>query len=285
MKIARVLHAEIHGKLGRDALEHERIEDALTSSVWGTLFVADAWEVVHEWVARARDVAGNRAPPTDLVSEDHWYYFWPRLHEAEPDLLVRIGAVLFVIEIKYGARLSGVGVDEAGMVQDQLARQWRSVAPDQEHIHHYPREIREEIQKTTRRCVVYLVSARAAARSSREIIGSSALVPDAPILLLFWEELHAILLDRVRTAPNHGQQWTHELLKLLERRDLRAYAGVQWALRGLAAGRIGALSRLRRLQPAPWTPRFAACVPPVASLRAATALGPRLQREQTPGPL
>lgn len=50
-----MLYAELHGKLSADIGDDaERREDVLTSTVLGTLFTAGAWDVLVEWLSRAR---------------------------------------------------------------------------------------------------------------------------------------------------------------------------------------------------------------------------------------
>lgn len=44
-----MLHAELHGKLDDTASGLERREDILTSTVFGTLLVAGATEVLVDW--------------------------------------------------------------------------------------------------------------------------------------------------------------------------------------------------------------------------------------------
>src|SRR5687768_16534902 len=103
-----MLHAELHGKLTEDTADAERREDVLTSTVFGTLFVASAWNDLCEWFGRARRV--RQAPELRAsASGARDYWFWPRLHGAEPDLVVRLGDLLVVVEAKYYSGKSGSG--------------------------------------------------------------------------------------------------------------------------------------------------------------------------------
>ncbi len=54
-----MLYAELHGKLDDTALDLERREDILTSTVFGTLLVAGATKVLVKWFNSARCLAGT----------------------------------------------------------------------------------------------------------------------------------------------------------------------------------------------------------------------------------
>jgi hypothetical protein len=88
-----VLHALLHGKLDPAVPEPERREDALTSAVFGMLVSVEALDLVAKWLK-----------VNDWQSEegllDCW--FWPRLAGGvEPDVVLRLGSVLIVVEAKY----------------------------------------------------------------------------------------------------------------------------------------------------------------------------------------
>ncbi|MBX3248009.1 MAG: hypothetical protein KF901_12585 [Myxococcales bacterium] len=252
-----MFHAEIHGKLVPDAPEHERAEDVLTSTVWGTLFLAGAWDLVTAWLRHARDEDGHGL---DLGSGDggpQWFRFWPRLQTIEPDLLLRIGSSLLLIEAKYLSGKSGAGHDEEGALRDQLARQWRSIHPPVEQAALYPGDVRAAIDGTTSRCVVYLVRARAMRKARKELETSRGLLgDDARLYLLTWENLHAELLARARREDLSNRWWEADLRALLERRGLQAFQGFQGLWSTKVARAVRAARVERRLGPQPWKPRF-----------------------------
>ncbi len=228
-----MLFAEIAGKLGPEALDHERREDTLTSSVIGTLLVADACVVLRDWLCRARTETGEQIPHIESLKPCR-FWFWPRLSESEPDVVLQLGAVLVVVEAKYLASKSGSGAadedDEesdtggldSGQPVDQLAREWRSCDPRAPLVEHYPSELRDAIAGAERRFLVYLVrgpqlrKARDEMRLSRTLLG-----PDAALYLLTWEELHVTL----RGSDHRDRMWAGPLLRLLERRDLSGFRG------------------------------------------------------------
>lgn len=95
-----MLHAELHGKLSSDIGDGaERLEDVLTSTVFGTLFAANAWDVITDWLSRARRGTNAVDPLQTCDATDYW--FWPWLDNAEPDLVLRLGTTVVVVEAKY----------------------------------------------------------------------------------------------------------------------------------------------------------------------------------------
>ncbi|MBK7403879.1 MAG: hypothetical protein IPJ41_04395 [Phycisphaerales bacterium] len=123
-----MLHALLHGKLDESTSEPDRLEDALTSTILGTLLLVDATTVLRDWLPPEQGAShkvGMDPPPAVLEG-----WFWPRLPFAEPDCLIRIGARLFVIEAKYRSGKSGYSlqsVDAETPARDQLQSQYRSI--------------------------------------------------------------------------------------------------------------------------------------------------------------
>lgn len=111
-----MLHALLHGKLDPTVAEPERLEDALTSTVFGTLAIVEAWDLIEDWLR----VPSSAAP----VREEHECWFWPRLAGGvEPHVILRIG------ELDTGSLSSrqstGPGVmtcPSTRMTSDQLIR-------------------------------------------------------------------------------------------------------------------------------------------------------------------
>ena len=54
-----MLHAVLHHKLDETTPEPQRLEDALTSTVFGTLVMTDACDVLAAWLSRAKRVDGT----------------------------------------------------------------------------------------------------------------------------------------------------------------------------------------------------------------------------------
>lgn len=234
-----MLQAELHGKL---ALDDERAEDVLTSSVWGTLTLVGAWHVIRAWLGRARDNCDRMLQLQGHESCAAW--FWPRLGEIEPDLVLSIGAMLVVVEAKYLSGKSGEGMREE-VVHDQLARQWRAVTQPS----HCDPQLREAIEGSGARALVYLVRAADREKARKGVVASQAYLDDeSDIYLLTWEDLHELLAER-RAGD---EPWRSELRRLLERRGLRSFRGFQRLGTVAAVQQVDrALGSLRRLTPAP----------------------------------
>jgi len=237
-----MLHAELQGKLDAGAADLERREDVLTSTIFGTLLLAsDGPTVLAEWLNRARrlgkagrlDSFGNSS--LGLLAETPAAWFWPSLSHAEPDVVLRIGSTLLIVEAKYG---SGKGMSQHGegdtgtpdgidsqSEADQLFREWRSVQIDESHW--YMEGIRNAIHSCDAH-LVYLVSARHESAALRELAESQAKIHDggmdASMWLLTWQDLHAALLEKF-SAPSTASWWTASLKQLLERRNLAAFLG------------------------------------------------------------
>jgi hypothetical protein len=87
-----MLHAMLHGKLDETVPEPQRLEDALTSTVFGTLIWLEAWDILARWLEIS---SGSR----NGESGECW--FWPRMAFAEPYVVLRLGDNLVVVESKY----------------------------------------------------------------------------------------------------------------------------------------------------------------------------------------
>ena len=132
--------AELHGKLSpkRAGGFYERIEDLLTSDVFGTMKYA-GWEYGFlDWLRSARGPTENCISATLVFPSDEEmshadYQFWPMLKNGrEPDLLIALHQksgklVLIIVEAKYLSGPSNFEMEgeftTAGVTGDQLADQ------------------------------------------------------------------------------------------------------------------------------------------------------------------
>lgn len=220
-----VLHAELHGKLGSEARDAERREDILTSTAFGVLFAAGAWGVLIEWLKRARSV-GRHVQLDVVVSDSQMYWFWPDLDGAEPDLVIRIGSLLLIVEVKYHSGKSGkdsstaaAGAAERPDVKDQLVREWRACSREAA-LQNYPEELREAIRSCDR-VLVYLVKRGRVVRERHAVEQSLTQEPDARMYVLTWEDLDEVLATQV------GAPWMAELRRYLYRKRLAGFRGFQ----------------------------------------------------------
>jgi hypothetical protein len=117
-----MLHALLRRKIDESIPEPQQIEDALTSTVFGTLALVGAWKTLATWL----DVKWSPRDSAPAIT-DCW--FWPRLAFAEPDVVLRFGDTLVVVEAKYrSGRHDLTATDRADEdLCDQILRQHRSM--------------------------------------------------------------------------------------------------------------------------------------------------------------
>lgn len=229
-----MLFAELHHKLDEDADRLDRREDILTSTVFGTLIVGNRADVIRSWLCRATRTDGTRlelSPDAELGG----FWFWPRLHGCEPDLVLRFGQVLVVVEAKYGASKGGAGdadgSDAEGVQdpRDQLVREWNATAPTVDTAR-FPRDLGEAISGCTRR-VVYLVRRQRRAHAEKDLRESVSILggkePAHCFFVLTWQDLHRELILLRRDAAVPAPTWIDALAQLLERRELGSFAGIR----------------------------------------------------------
>jgi hypothetical protein len=221
-----MLHAELHGKLASDIGDAERREDVLTSTVFGTLFTANAWDILVEWFLKAR--RAGTAPPFPSRADVGDYWFWPRLQDAEPDLLVHVANLLVIIEAKYYSGKSGstplpTSPNPVNEDKDQLVREWHACSPTAETSKYDPM-LRAAVERCTR-VLLYLVRRSRIAPERDALEESAARVPDAQMYLLTWEDLDEVLATRLHI------RWANDLHQYLQRRDLGAFRGFNRTLR------------------------------------------------------
>lgn len=252
---ARMLHAELRHKLDLDSDALSRSEDVLTSTVFGTLFVADALEILRVWLAPHQT---SDADPTGRSSRiDYW--FWPRLSDSEPDLLLRIEETLFAIEVKYdsGAHdlrpeaCAALDGDGQSHLTTQLAREWWSCHPHNPACPTYPSSIRSVIEDSGGATLLYLVKSsranRALAdieRARTELIAKRSVSPnEIGMHVVTWEQLFRVLAVRTQQQANSAR-WMLELLGLLASRRLAPFIGFRSQTPRLSARESALLSRL-----------------------------------------
>lgn len=120
--------AEIHGKISSHGGNlSDRLEDLLTSDVFGPLRYLPFAEGLQPVLSEARLYS---SPDQKLAISDPAksikVYFWPRLENSEPDVLVECGGHLLLIEAKYLSGKSGSydNEDEETAKSDQLRREF-----------------------------------------------------------------------------------------------------------------------------------------------------------------
>ena len=214
VNLRAMLHALLHGKLGESNPEPQRLEDALTSTVFGAIFWAEDWNLLEKWL-RIPPSSAQRTPTIE-------YWFWPRLNEAEPDVVFRLGNALVVVEAKYRSdrhdKAAKAGEDES--IGDQLVRQYRSVTRQVPERAQYVEAIEYAISEC-HLVQIYVVDA-GRQRARREIEESKLrLPPNATLNLVTWQSLSRVL--NVNSAVNQG--WRSDLAKYLRLCGLDIFDG------------------------------------------------------------
>ena len=213
-----MLHAVLHGKLDESLPEPDRLEDALTSTVFGALVWTGSWDLLARWLQV--DVSGN----DDGTTAGRWdCWFWPRMEFAEPDVLLRLDGALVVVEAKYRSDRHDVVVGVTGDPDrgDQLVRQFRSITTPSEERSKYA----ESIEQAIRRCQliqVFLVDARRQRRARREWEESRGRLPhEATLRFVTWQDLFCLLRE-----PSRSLRWAADLRRYLAHLNLDIFEGV-----------------------------------------------------------
>lgn len=215
-----MLHAMLRGKLSEDVPEPQRLEDALTSTVVGTLLLVDARDALHSWMRKAEYGAA------DLGFSPLQAWFWPRLALAEPDVILRLGNQLFVIEAKYrsgrhdrAASNSDEMPDAQEVLSDQIVRQARSIQAIRDG-HICPEPGLADAIRTSTPVFVYLVDQRRMRKARGQFLESRGrLAPQYDLRLLTWQALYSLL------HVTKGQRWVEDLLAYLDAAGLDAFCG------------------------------------------------------------
>ena len=220
-----MLHAVLHGKLDESLPEPDRLEDALTSTVFGALVWTGSWDLLARWLRVG--VSGDN----DGTFAGRWdCWFWPRMAFAEPDVLLRLDGALVVVEAKYRSDRHDVAVDVTGDPDrgDQLVRQFRSITTPSEERMQYA----ESIEQAIRQCQlvqVFLVDARRQRRAHREWEESkrrlsreaTLLSREATLHFVTWQDLFYLLRE-----PSGSLRWAADLRGYLEHLDLDTFEGI-----------------------------------------------------------
>jgi hypothetical protein len=213
-----MLHALLHRKIDESIPEPQQIEDALTSTVFGTLVLVGAWEVLAHWldIEHVKPAAGQK------TVFDYW--FWPRLAFAQPDVLLRFGRSLVVVEAKYrsGRHDLPVGNEAEEDLCDQLLRQHRCVTTPPSSRASYINPIEQAISEC-HVVQIFVVDARRQRRARREYEESKARLPaDARLTFVTWQRLFRLL----NGAELSSLRWAADLRAYLELSGLDTFESI-----------------------------------------------------------
>ena len=164
------------------------------------------WDVLARWLGVA-SVLGNLDPGE--AGRDCW--FWPRMAYAEPDVILRLGDVLVVVEAKFrSGRHDQASPDDP--IGDQLVRQDGSVVTPSASRRRYATSLEQAIREC-RLVQVLVVDARRRRRARREWEESKSRLPDnAALGLVSWQDLYRLLLNH-DVAP---KRWATDVRAYLE---------------------------------------------------------------------
>ena len=212
-----MLHALLHGKLDLELPEPHRREDALTSIVFGTLRMVEAWDVLASWL----DVEPLSSGQEGTVE----CWFWPRLAGAvEPDVVLRLGDTLVVVEAKYRSGRHDLSLNEADeRPSDQIERQYKAVSlpPDARHV--YPEGLERAVRECRQLAQAFVVDARRLRRARKEYKESRARLPQgARLNLATWQALDKLL----SSPPCSRSRWANDLRSYLRLCGLLSFHGV-----------------------------------------------------------
>jgi hypothetical protein len=225
-----MLHALLRGKLSETVPEPQRLEDALTSTVFGTLVLVEAWALLAHWLSRARDAEDQmmvrRVTPTRC---DAW--FWPGLFQCEPDVVLRLDERLYVVEAKYSAGRHDTRLldaeriaDEAESAGDQLCRQWAALEALRAGHGHGPTTLQDAVV-TCKPVFVFLVDRRRMRVAARELAESRTRLPaTVDLRLLTWQDLYRVLRDWLHEGAS--ARWADELARYLVATGLDDFYGM-----------------------------------------------------------
>jgi hypothetical protein len=216
-----MLHAELHNKLSSEALDHERNEDILTSTVFGVLLTAEGGlGVLRAWCCKARFEGHDSGLHLPSVAPD--YRFWPHLEGCVPDVALAFGDIACVVESKFLSGASDVEIEEESERRRQLVTEWNACASGLRLAAAFRR--RDRFASVS---LLYVVDGVRGARASADAVQCArGDCRDSRIGLLFWQDLHRILLGQLNPVSNN-RSWVGDLALLLRRRQLGTFAGFE----------------------------------------------------------
>lgn len=236
--------AELYGKLSpeRPSCAHERLEDLLTSDVFGTMKYAGWQYGFMNWLRSAVSPDGHSCAVDTLPTDSHirhvHFVFWPTLRNGrEPDLLLGIetytGELLqIMVEAKYYSGTSDIemSVDEMKpeLSGNQIADQVNCF-PDL-----FP-NLRNRISQSIH---LFVTAHDMCPTRIYEVASHYILKKDILLFWLNWQSLCAFLEETL--VEDHGrQELINDLIELLKRKDLIPFNGFATEINGDWTALIG----------------------------------------------
>ena len=222
--------AELHGKLNPDSPcgAHERMEDLLTSDVFGTMKYAGWQYGFMNWLRSAQSpdgkgCAANVLPANDIIQRVH-FLFWPSLRNSrEPDLLLGIetikGEIIQVmIEAKYFSGTSDIEIAAEEITPERSGNQ----IADQ--VNCFPTFFPNLKNKVIGSVHLYVTAHDSCPIYVYERAEEHIKMKDIPLFWLNWQSLPA-LLSNVQPEDQGRQEMISDLIQLLQRKNLIPFDG------------------------------------------------------------
>ncbi len=222
-----MIFAEVHGKLGRNCSRaHERLEDLLTSTVFGLLRYLPPEDGLLPLLRRARFVTIEGGAVSVVESRD-WLgdrpllprapEFWPRWGRyGEPDLLLvlqdehDVAARAILIEAKlYSPKSGSAGEDDSSVANpevpdpDQLVRYWQGLSTRYAGVE---------------RTIIYLTSH--GVPPAAELVESLRREPSMRLAWLSWRDIW-----RIADQAAKNSLAAQDLATLLRHKGLYSFSG------------------------------------------------------------
>jgi len=222
--------AELHGKLNPDRPcgAHERMEDLLTSDVFGAMKYVGWQYGFMNWLRSAKSPYGehnaaNLLPANDIIRHVH-FAFWPLLkNNREPDLLIGIetetsGIVQIMIEAKYFSGASDMEMDAEDVTPERSGNQ----IADQ--VNCFPDAFPKVRDKGTRQIHMYVTAHDSCPAEIYDRATAHIVRKDIPLFWLNWQSLPSYL-EEIETEDGGRQEMIDDLIRLLQRKELIPFRG------------------------------------------------------------
>lgn len=218
-----MLQAEISGKFSSTS------EDLLTSSVIGSLQFLSSPAFLIAVLQKAINIEGLH-PELNEEFQDAQFYFWPRLPQSEPDVIVLLKTTtesmyVICIEAKYFSKKSSeedmtVSIEERTLQQrDQLAREYEDI-----HTQEFYRKFSINPSKVAGSILIYLTNDTAQPieelKQSCSSIQISNNDPKHQLYWLPWKEFYNAIHQKLNTMYNQDRKILNILRQFLEKKEL-----------------------------------------------------------------
>jgi len=236
--------AELHGKLNPDRPNgaHDRMEDLLTSDVFGTMKYAGWQYGFMNWLRSAQSPyekshAGDVLPSDDIIRNVH-FEFWPQLqNNREPDLLIGFETVTgdivqLMIEAKYFSGASDIEMDIDNRTPERSGNQ----IADQ--VNGFPNRFPNVLNKVIQNVHMYVTADDSCPLQTYENAADHIINKEIPLFWINWQSL-SFFLKNIQTEDQGRMSMINDLLKLMQRKNLIPFEGFKISSNGQWNSLIG----------------------------------------------